>query len=65
MTARRDDWEYARTRQQHFDEAELALIREAFTAGIKAQVIARQLKCSTRAIQARYAKLHDFVDRAA
>lgn len=52
-----DDWEYKRTRQQHFTEAELALIRMAFNQGRKAVSVARELECSTRVIHTHYTNM--------
>jgi len=52
-----DDWKYKRTRQEHFTESELALIRSAYKQGRKANDVARELECSTRVIQTHYANL--------
>jgi len=52
-----DDWKYKRTRQQHFTESEIALIRTAYKRGRKPKAVARELECSTRVIQTHYANL--------
>lgn len=52
-----DNWEYKRTRQQHFTTDELTFIRKCFEEKWTAKNVARKLECSSRVIQTHFANL--------
>ena len=54
-----DDWEITRKIGQNFTGAELAVVRESYRKDISPRDVARQLKCSTKAIQKHYRDLSD------
>ena len=57
MSRKKDDWPRNRGRGDHFTQAELDLISQRFHAGVPASTTARELLCSTRNIQIRYAQM--------
>lgn len=52
-----ETWKLIRSRQQHFTDAERALIRASFEGGRRARDVARELQCSIRVIQTHYLNL--------
>ena len=54
---KKDDWPRNRGRGDHFTLAELDLISQRFHAGVPASTTARELLCSSRTIQIRYAQM--------
>ena len=57
VVTKADDWTYTRTRSQHFDAGELALIAKRFREGASPIDVARELRCSSRVIYTRFRQL--------
>lgn len=54
MSGYKDDWEKPRSRSQHLTEAEIALLRKAFSSRRTIKDIARELQCSSRTVSKYY-----------
>lgn len=55
----KDDWSKPRGNGTHLTSDEIANVRRWFREGRSANDIARELKCSTRSIQARFQKFRE------
>ena len=53
----KDDWEKHRSKRQYITPQEIDLVREWYLAGMTSYDVARELKCASRSIRARFAKL--------
>lgn len=52
----KDDWHKPRTKRQHLTPQEVDLAREWYAAGMTSYDVARELKCASRSIRARFVK---------